>query len=149
VAYPGVLQAVRDRSSKPMTTPAPGVMPRFSALSVPRSGHRDPALLEQAILAQLERCLGPEGGRPVELRVKDWAKDEWICSEADRTGPQAHPNVGSERLRSGHLDHRLWFCAAETAAQSPGLIEGALLAGEAAGHAASAGLRRDAAGDQQ
>ena len=112
-------------------------------------GHRDPALLEQAILAQLERCLGPEGGRPVELRVKDWAKDEWICSEADRTGPQAHPNVGSERLRSGHLDHRLWFCAAETAAQSPGLIEGALLAGEAAGQAASAGLRRDAAGDQQ
>jgi len=127
-------------------TSAQGDAALFGFIGTP-VGHRDPALLEPAILAQLERCLGPEGSQPIALVIRDWAQDETICSEADRMGPQAHPSVGPERLRSGHLDERLWFCAAETAAQSPGLIEGALLAGEAAGQAASAGLVRDVAGD--
>lgn len=127
-------------------TSAEGDAALFGFVGTP-PGHRDPELLQQAILAQLARCLGPAAAQPTELVVRDWARDEWICSEADRTGPQAHPSVGPARLREAHLDGRLWFCAAETAEQSPGLIEGALLAGEAAGLAASAWPSRDAAGD--
>ena len=104
--------------------------------------HRDPEPLEQAILAQLERCLGPKAAQPIELRVRDWAKEPWICATADRTGPPEHPAVGPDLLRSGHLNNRLWFCGAESADQSPGLIEGALAAGEQAAEAAIAEHKR-------
>ncbi|MEX0385966.1 flavin monoamine oxidase family protein [Spiribacter onubensis] len=99
-------------------------------------GQRDPASLGEAIIAQLTRCLGPDAAQPSEVSIRDWAEAPWICADADRHGPPEHPRVGPERLRSAHLDGRLWFCGAETAAQSPGLIEGALLAGEAAAQAA-------------
>ena len=95
-----------------------------------------PAYLSDAILAQLERCLGPEAAHPIELTIRDWATETWICSQVDRAETPAHPAVGPELLRSAHLNGRLWFCGAETADQSPGLIEGALAAGEAAAQAA-------------
>ncbi len=98
--------------------------------------HRDRAPLREAIIAQLTRCLGPDAALPSEVVIHDWAEETWICADADRHGPPEHPRVGPDALRAGHLDGRLWFCAAETAEQSPGLIEGALLAGEAAARAA-------------
>ncbi|MEX0430336.1 flavin monoamine oxidase family protein [Spiribacter insolitus] len=100
--------------------------------------------LRTAILDQLTRCLGPQAAAPTDVVIRDWADAPWICADADRHGPPEHPSVGPEALRTGHLDGRLWFCAAETAEQSPGLIEGALLAGEAAARAAVQGLEGDA-----
>lgn len=122
-------------------TNAQGQASLFGFVATPPE-HRDPEPLAQAILAQLERCLGPKAAQPVELRVRDWAKDPWICATADRTSPPEHPAVGPELLRNGHLNNRLWFCGAESADQSPGLIEGALAAGEHAAQAAIAEHRR-------
>ena len=79
---------------------------------------RDPEPLQAAIIAQLARCLGPKASAPTEIVVRDWASEPWICAEADRNGPPAHPSVGPDRLRTGHLDGRLWLCSAETADQS-------------------------------
>jgi len=107
----------------------------FGFVSTPLAQRRTQPL-EPPIIEQLERCLGPRAARPEAVVVRDWALDETICSEADRREPPAHPTVGPATLRAAHLGGRLWFCAAETAEQSPGLLEGALLAGETAARAA-------------
>ena len=90
----------------------------------------DPDGLRRAILAQLMRCFGPEAGAPDDLIVMDWAQQPLICSEADRLELPQHPKVGPDILRQPHLNGRLWFAGAETAADHPGLIAGALLAGQ-------------------
>lgn len=116
-------------------TSAEGHASLFGFVATPPQ-QRDPEPLAAAIREQLARCLGAEGGEPRELVVRDWATDPWICADADRTGVPEHPSVGPDALRVGHLNERLWFCGAESATQSPGLIEGALAAGEAAAQAA-------------
>jgi monoamine oxidase len=57
--------------------------------------------------------------------------------------PPEHPDVGPDTLRQGHLGNRLWLAVSETAAISPGLIEGALVAGEQTASRMVAELRRD------
>ncbi len=112
-------------------TSADGDPALFGFIATPPD-HRDPALLHDAILAQLERCFGAAARQPQALHIRDWATEPWICSTADRNSPPEHPAPGPSLLREGHLGGRLWLCCAETATQSPGLIEGALLAGEGA-----------------
>jgi monoamine oxidase len=107
----------------------------FGFLSTP-PGARDPSVIEPAIIEQLRRCLGPPAATPQRITVRDWAIDPRICSSRDYREPPAHPSVGPAMLRSPHLDGRLWLCGAETADQSPGLIEGALIAGERTARAA-------------
>ncbi len=91
---------------------------------------RDPSVLRAAILEQLVRCFGPEASDPQQLVLQDWAKEPLICSQLDLRAPPEHPTVGPDVLRQGHLDNRLWFAVSETSDVSPGLIEGALVAGE-------------------
>ena len=64
------------------------------------------------------------------VHVHDWSTSEHVVSPLDLAGPMEHPSVGPEILREPHLDHRVWFAASETAARSPGLIEGAFDAAE-------------------
>ena len=115
-------------------TSAHGHASLFGFISTP-AAQRDPARLSDATLAQLQRCLGPQAAQPIEISIRDWATETWICSPTDKTDTPAHPAVGPSLLRNAHLGGRLWFCGAETADQSPGLIEGALAAGEAAANA--------------
>lgn len=116
-------------------TSADGDAALFGFVATPLSERRAGSL-EQPIIDQLVRCLGPQAAHPEAVVVRDWALDDTICSEADRREPPAHPSVGPATLRAPHLGGRLWFCGAETADQSTGLLEGALLAGEAAARAA-------------
>lgn len=97
----------------------------------PAARRADPEGLRAAILGQLVRCFGPEAGTPNALVIEDWAANPHICSDLDLRLPPAHPDVGPDILRAAHLDGRLWFAVSETARVSPGLIEGALAAGEA------------------
>jgi monoamine oxidase len=92
----------------------------------------DPDGLKTAIRNQISRCFGEEAERPEDLLVQDWSTERLICSTADLMGPPAHPDVGPDLLRHGHLGGRLWLAVSETADVSPGLIEGALNAGETA-----------------
>ncbi|MEX0381952.1 FAD-dependent oxidoreductase [Spiribacter sp. 1M153] len=116
-------------------TSAEGDAALFGFISTPLSERRGRSL-EQPIIDQLTRCLGPQAAQPEAVVIRDWAMDDTVCSEADRREPPAHPSVGPATLRAPHLGRRLWFCAAETADQSTGLLEGALLAGEAAARGA-------------
>lgn len=90
----------------------------------------DPDGLRQAILDQLVRCFGAQAGTPLRLIMHDWACEPLICSATDLAEPPLHPDIGPDILRQGHLDQRLWFAVSESADLSPGLIEGALSAGE-------------------
>jgi monoamine oxidase len=91
---------------------------------------RDPDALHQAIRAQLVRCLGPDAARPLQIVVQDWAHDPLICTGADRDGAGTHPDIGPAILRQAHLGGRLRLAVSETSTRSPGLIEGALHAGQ-------------------
>lgn len=86
--------------------------------------------LKAAILAQLGGVFGPRATTPALLKLQDWAQSRHICAASDLRDPPRHPDVGPPILRAGHLADRLWFAVSETAALSPGLIEGALAAGE-------------------
>jgi monoamine oxidase len=88
--------------------------------------------LKQAILDQLVDCFGPGAGRPSHLVVQDWATIPTIASPLDLAGNGGHPEIGPPELRRWHLDGRVRFAVSEVSDTSPGLIEGALSAGEGA-----------------
>lgn len=88
--------------------------------------------LEAGIRAQLKRCFGQSSPDPLAVYVEDWATNALVASPDDLSGPMSHPVVGPEALRALHLEGRLSFAGAETALQSPGLIEGAFDAAERA-----------------
>lgn len=98
----------------------------------PDQRQNDPETLRQAILAQLVRCFGPAAAAPKALVVQDWSTDRHIATDLDISGPAHHPDVGPEILRQSFLDGRVRFAVSETSGISPGLIEGALAAGERA-----------------
>ena len=89
---------------------------------------RDPAALEAAIRAQLTRCFGPDAPQPNSVTVQDWSREPLICTASDHMG--AHPDLPPAILRQPHLDGRLHIAISETSTRSPGLIEGALDAGD-------------------
>ncbi|SDM05836.1 monoamine oxidase [Aliiruegeria lutimaris] len=93
---------------------------------------QDPETLEAEIRRQLVRCFGADAARVERVILHDWALEPLICSQADIAKPPEHPDVGPDLLRQGHLDDRLWFAVSETSDVSPGLIEGALVAGQTA-----------------
>jgi monoamine oxidase len=101
---------------------------------------RGSTALEDAIRAQLERCFGHGIPAPRSIHLQDWATSTYIATDLDLAGPAEHPEVAPEILRRPHRDGRVWFCVAETACRSPGLIEGAF---DAADRTAAAMLRRD------
>ena len=86
--------------------------------------------LKAYIVKQLVRCLGIDARKPTAIHVKDWAQDPLVTAPSDLHGWGGHPRLGSETIRQPHYGGRVWFASAEAAAQSPGLIEGALVAAE-------------------
>ncbi len=98
----------------------------------PSQRRADPPGLQRAIVAQLGRCLGPQGERPTALHIQDWATSPFVATAADIDELPEHPAVGPTILRTPQFDGRLLLAASETSHVSPGLIEGALAAGERA-----------------
>ena len=91
---------------------------------------RAPHELKEAILNQLTECFGPEAAHPLDFVVQDWATHPNIVTDLDLSAPANHPEVGPAILRQAHLGGRVRFAVSETSEISPGLIEGALAAGE-------------------
>lgn len=86
--------------------------------------------LEKQIHDQLQRCFGADSPAPRSIHIEDWATSPTVASPRDLSEPMSHPNVRPGVLRDPHADGRLFFASAETAQQSPGLIEGAFDAAE-------------------
>ncbi len=85
--------------------------------------------LNAEIIAQLVRCFGEQAAHPSQVHVEDWAANKLICTPRDLAEPMNHPDAGPDILRQSHARGRIVFAAAETSDVSPGLIEGALVAG--------------------
>ena len=88
--------------------------------------------LRQAILKQLAECFGPSAAHPIDLVVQDWATNRNIVTDLDLSAPADHPDVGPAILRQAYLGGRVRIAVSEVSEVSPGLIEGALAAGEQA-----------------
>lgn len=86
--------------------------------------------LTDHVVEQLVRCFGPGAAAPIDIQLKDWAADPLVCGEADLNDLGGHPRIGPDLVRQLHFDGKVCFAVAETAAQSPGLIEGGFIAGE-------------------
>lgn len=86
--------------------------------------------LQDQINQQLVRCFGEEAQKITEIHIEDWAINSLICTDLDLTTPPTHPEIVSDLLRVPHCGDRIYFSVAETALQSPGLIEGAFAASE-------------------
>ena len=78
--------------------------------------------LKSAIIEQLTRCFGQMAQNIVQIQVEDWAKNPFICSNADLNTPPDHPTVMPEIVRKGFIGDQVFFASAETAIQNPGLI---------------------------
>jgi monoamine oxidase len=98
----------------------------------PNVRQREPDGLKRAILDQLSECLGPSAANPDDLIVQDWATNPHIVTDLDISEPADHPGIGPAVLRQPHLGGRIRFAVSEASEVSPGLIEGALAAGERA-----------------
>lgn len=98
----------------------------------PHDRQKDPEGLKRAILTQFIECFGPPAADPIDLVVQDWATNRNIVTDRDLSQPANHPHVGPDILRQAHLGGRVRFAVSEVSKLSPGLIEGALAAGEQA-----------------
>lgn len=88
--------------------------------------------LKVEIRRQLIRCFGPQAGEFIGMEIRDWAFEETIATAQDQTGEPAHPAALPQFMREPLADGKLHLAISETAADSPGLIDGALEAGERA-----------------
>jgi len=95
-----------------------------------RERHR--AELSTLIVDQLVRCFGSEAKAPRGVFIEDWATNARITRPEDLSEPQHHPRVGPSILRDIIYRDRLAFASAETSRVSPGVLEGAFHAAEAA-----------------
>jgi len=94
-----------------------------------------------AVRAQLLRCFGRNSPVPRAIEVKDWALEELVSSAADLAEPARHPAVVSDLVRQAWFDDRLWFAGSETAATSPGLIDGAFARADQVADQVSASIK--------
>jgi len=98
--------------------------------STTRADHRE--TLPDLVVQQLVRCFGAAAERPKHVFIEDWSRNAFVCHPLDLAGPQDHPKVGTRVVRQAIWQDRLVIASAETAEQSPGLIDGAFVAAEAA-----------------
>ena len=93
--------------------------------------------LVDAALAQLARLFGPEALAPQAVHLQDWADEVETATHADAQPALAHPARISTDLPAPWLD-RVHLAGSEFAPDSPGYLEGAVLAAERAVHALQA-----------
>lgn len=91
-----------------------------------------PEALCQAVVEQLVRCFGQDAANPRAIQIEDWASEPAIATQRDIEYPGGHPSVLTPLVRESYLSGRLHFAVAETSSLSPGLLEGAFVAGERA-----------------
>lgn len=91
---------------------------------------RAAAELHGEVRSQLQRCFGPGTPEPVRVHIEDWARNQYAAAPGDLRGTMSHPSVAPDVLRQAHGAQNVWLAGAENAVRSPGLIEGALDAGE-------------------
>lgn len=86
-------------------------------------------------IQQLIEFFGDEASRPVETLLQDWSAEPFTAAQNDRQALSQHPLYRPAPAAGDAWADRLHLIAAETSAQSGGLIEGALQRGAEFAHA--------------
>lgn len=100
----------------------------------------------RAIRDQLARMFGERAGRPLQLTLQDWSREQWTAPV--EMASSSVSSFGHPDLRRPSAAGRLHWSSTETAETYPGHVEGALEAAErtADGIRACLGLSRAAHG---
>lgn len=88
--------------------------------------------LQMAAIEQLTQLFGPAAAQPRSVHLLDWSAERFTAGPGDPETRGGHPAYGHPVFETSWFDGRLAFAGAETARDSGGLIEGAVLAGERA-----------------
>ncbi|QCK16536.1 flavin monoamine oxidase family protein [Mangrovivirga cuniculi] len=86
---------------------------------------------EKLIIRQLEGLFGPEAGDYAAYYEKNWSSDPYSAVQGDQLMPSKHL-YGHGLYQKSYFDDRLMFACTETAPQSGGFMEGAVIAGKLA-----------------
>jgi len=95
----------------------------------------DPDDREDALLRQLVHCFGEEAAAPTGLATHDWARDPATAPPVGSLSDPDAPPAPAPALQEPLWDGRLHLAAAETAADHPGYLDGAIEAGRRAASA--------------
>ncbi len=121
----GPLMEIHDASS---ANPGRGAL--FGFVGLPAgSASREPSRLIDDAVRQLEKMYGSAAANPLEVTLKDWAREEFTATEADQVITQ-HPPYGLPPGMAALSDKGLLFASTEMAPQFGGFIEGALEASQ-------------------
>lgn len=76
-------------------------------------------------MAQLQRLFGDESKNVKEVKIQDWAGEEFTTAKLDLTSPMQHPQY-AENMPRGFWNGRLILAGTEVAREHGGYLEGAL-----------------------
>ncbi len=91
-----------------------------------------PADQKEAIVRQLVHCFGEAAAHPTGVATCDWSRDAATTPPDESPSGSQTPPDPAPVLREAHWDGRLVLAAAETAADHPGYLDGAIQAGRRA-----------------
>lgn len=120
----GPMHEIHDASPK-----QGGPYALFGFMGVPASYRGDQELLKRASIEQLVRLFGEAAKSPLDVYLKDWAKDDLTATELDQEMMTAHPDNNIRQFSEAEWDHRLIWSGSETASNGSrfnGYLEGAL-----------------------
>jgi len=80
---------------------------------------------------QLVAMFGPEMSNPLDIRLRDWARNPLIATQKDYVSPRSHPVYGVPRELTGLWSGDLIISSTEMGHQFGGFLEGALEAADA------------------
>jgi monoamine oxidase len=121
----GPLMEIHDASP-----PGAGAGALFGFVGLPPgSPSREPGSLKIEALEQLRQMFGADAAEPVDVMLKDWSKEAFTATGADRATTH-HPRYGLPETLLPLAQKGLLFASTEMAPQFGGFIEGALEAAE-------------------
>ncbi|MGC9268635.1 flavin monoamine oxidase family protein [Acidiphilium sp.] len=128
ISHIGPLAELHD-ASLPGVTAEAALFGFFSWPAAMRAARQ--ATLPASITAQLAALFGPQGAKPRQLIVHDWADEELTATHEDRVGPAQHPHYEPITLPEPWAGLVL-ASGSESAPEFGGYLEGALAAAAAA-----------------
>ena len=125
ISRQGPLMEIHDASPKNL---ACGALFGFVGLPA-HSPEREPSILVEHSIKQLERLFGSQAANPVDVLFRDWALEPFTATQEDTLSGH-HPNYGLTGNINAMKARGIYFSSTETSSQSGGFIEGALEAAE-------------------
>lgn len=121
ISHVGPIRELHDISGPDGDPPA-----LFGFVTGPPDG---PTVTADAVVAQLVEIFGSDAAAPTDVSIKDWRRESWTSPPA-ASRLDDYRTYGHGVYRQPAWTGRLHWSSTETAADSPGHIEGALAAAE-------------------